>query len=149
MPESAIYRPETSHDTSEFWTRLGIPSRGASLYKSLQQGLPYSTFTRLAQATGLDKQSMASVVNIAPATLQRRIKAGHFQQDESDRLYRLAQVYYATLELFEGDTDAAQGWLHRSTRGLGDVRPIDMITTSAQTNAVLDLIGRLEHGVFA
>lgn len=149
MSELTFNPSRTLGSTGEFWRKLGIPSRGALLYKSLEQGLPYSTFTRLAKVTGLDKQSMASVVNIAPATLQRRIKAGHFQQDESDRLYRLAQVYCATLELFEGDTEAAQAWLHRPTRGLGGVRPIDMIVTSAQTNAVLDLIGRLEHGVFA
>jgi uncharacterized protein (DUF2384 family) len=34
-------------------------------------------------------------------------------------------------------------------QGLGGARPAEMIATSAGTDAVLDLIGRLEHGVFA
>ncbi|MHC9037670.1 antitoxin Xre/MbcA/ParS toxin-binding domain-containing protein [Cobetia marina] len=34
-------------------------------------------------------------------------------------------------------------------RGLGGRRPVEMVATTAGAEAVLDLIGRLEHGVFA
>lgn len=43
------------------------------------------------------------MVKIAPATLQRRVKSGHFTQNESARLYRLAQVFSSAFELFEQD----------------------------------------------
>lgn len=133
----------------DLWHILGIPSRGPDLYRALERGLPYRVYTELARITGLDKQSLAQVVDIAPATLQRRLKSGRFNQGESDRIYRLARVFSAACELFEGDADAAQQWMNRPVRGLGGARPIDMMVTSAQTAAVLDLIGRLEHGVFA
>ena len=144
----AIFHPSSSRAT-DLWTLLGIPSRGPGLYQALEEGLPYEVYAELSRVTGLDKGSLARVVDIAPATLQRRIRSGRFNQEESDRIYRLAQVFSAACELFEGDVPAAQRWLNQPVRGLGGARPVDMMVTSAETMAVLDLIGRLEHGVFA
>lgn len=57
-----------------------------------------------------------------------------------------AAVWRAATELFEGDRTAAERWLHKEAVGLGGRRPIDVMETDPQQ--VLDLIGRLEHGVF-
>ena len=148
MANFPVFEPG-AHAQTDLWYRLGIPARGLRLHQALQEGLPYRVYDQLAAATGLDKAALAKVVEIAPATLHRRLKAGRFTKDESDRLYRLAQVFSSACELFEGDAQAAREWLHRPVRGLGGARPADMIATSAQTAAVMDLIGRLEHGIFA
>ncbi len=141
------YQPELSK-RDNFWHEVGMPARGAKLYEALHQGLPYSVYNQLSSMSGLDKKELAKVTVIAPATLQRRAKAGHFNPDESDRLYRFAEVLKAAKDLFEGDMAAAKIWLSKPVRGLSNRRPVDMLATSAETEAVLDLIGRLEHGVF-
>lgn len=147
MVDVAIFEP--AHNAPHnIWQVLGIPSRGPDLYRALETGLPYRVYTDLASAIGLDRQSLAKVVDIAPATLQRRVKAGRFTQSESDRIYRLAQVFSAACDLFEGDEQGARRWINQPVKGLGGARPVDMMTTSAETTAVLDLIGRLERGVF-
>lgn len=133
----------------DFWLSLGLPSRGAKLHEALQEGLPYHIYTRLVTASGLEGKELAKYLVIPPATLQRRAKAGHFKVDEGDRLYRFAEVYKCAIDLFEGDKEQACTWLLNPVRGLGGKRPADMISTSAGAEAVLDLIGRLEHGVFA
>jgi len=148
MGHVAVFEP-ANKAPRDVWQALGIPSRGPRLHRALENGLPYQVYSDLARITGLDKQSLAKAVDIAPATMQRRIKAGRFTQSESDRIYRLAQVFSAACELFEGDTQSAQRWINQPVKGLGGARPIDMMATSAETAAVLDLIGRLEHGVFA
>ncbi len=148
MSSLPVFMP-ADQSQNDFWRRLGIPRRGQDLYAALAAGLPVRTYTELAVATGLSRQVLAAALGIAPATLQRRFKSGRFNREESDRLYRLADLFGAILELFEGDTVAAQRWLVSPVRGLGGVRPVDMVLTSAQTDAVLDLVGRLEHGVFA
>jgi len=51
--------------------------------------------------------------------------------------------------LYAGDEEAARRWLGEPSRGLGGRKPVDMLTTSAESESVLDLIGRLEHGVVA
>ncbi|MCE3028960.1 antitoxin Xre/MbcA/ParS toxin-binding domain-containing protein [Salinicola sp. DM10] len=54
-------------------------------------------------------------------------------------------VWRAALELFEGDRAAAERWLHREAKGLEGKRPVDVMQEDPRQ--VLDLIGRLEHGV--
>ena len=140
------YNPEIQ-DEFDFWRRIGMPARGAKLHDALHQGLSFSVYGKLAELAGLEKKELAKYALIAPATLQRRAKAGRFNQQESDRLYRLAELLKASVDLFEGDIDASREWLNKPALGLGGRRPIDMLATTAETEAVLDLIGRLEQGV--
>ncbi|EPG9352115.1 DUF2384 domain-containing protein [Pseudomonas aeruginosa] len=53
------------------------------------------------------------------------------------------ELWSAAVSLFEGDQEAAEDWLHHPLPALGGVPPIQ-----APLEMVLDLIGRLEHGVF-
>ncbi|MBA1245512.1 type II RES/Xre toxin-antitoxin system antitoxin [Pseudomonas japonica] len=131
------------------WYSLGIPERGEPLYRALHEGFSVSVLDHLSVAIGVAKNALASYALIPPATLQRRLKSKRFNTEESDRLYRLAQILSAAFELFEGDEVATRHWLSEPVRGLGGRRPIEMARTSAETTAVLDLIGRLEHGVIA
>jgi putative toxin-antitoxin system antitoxin component (TIGR02293 family) len=62
-------------------------------------------------------------------------------------LVALIAVFEQALYLFENDIAAATGWMSTPVRGLSSKRPLDMISTRVETNAVLDLIGRLERGV--
>ena len=48
-----------------------------------------------------------------------------------------------------GNKDDAWNWLQSPVRGLGNVAPVDLIATETGALEVTDLIGRLEHGVFA
>jgi putative toxin-antitoxin system antitoxin component (TIGR02293 family) len=142
-----VFKPTTQ--INGFWQQVGFPSRGIRLYQALHDGLPFDVYSKLAKISGLEKAELAKATVIPSATLQRRAKAGKFNRDESDRLYRFAEVYKTTLDLFEGDYGAATQWLTNPVRGLGEQRPIDMLATGAETEAVLNLIGRLEHGVFS
>jgi len=132
-----------------FWGKLGIPPRGATLHAALRKGVPYQVYVELAAMAGLEQKVLAQYVAIAPATLQRRARSGRFKTDESDRLYRFVEVLKAATDMFEGDEEAAREWMRKPVRGLGGRRPVEMVATSAEAEAVLDLIGRMEHGVFA
>lgn len=141
-----IYESEFN-ERRDVWHLIGMPARGAKLHDALHKGLSFSVYGKLAELTGLEKKDLAKCASIAPSTLQRRAKAGRFNQQESDRLYRLVELLGAAAELFEGDLDAAREWLHKPALGLGGRRPVDMLATTAETEAAMDLIGRLEHGV--
>ena len=119
------------------------------MHGELHGGFSYEVYNNLAALSGLSKKELAKVAVIAPATLQRRARAGKFNRDESDRLYRFAKILKAATDLFEGDMETARMWLRKPARGLGNRKPVDMLATSAETETVMELIGRLEHGVFA
>ncbi|MCY1538575.1 putative toxin-antitoxin system antitoxin component [compost metagenome] len=52
-------------------------------------------------------------------------------------------LWDAAVELFEGEQVAAEHWLYQPLPALGGRTPLQ-----APLQEVLDLIGRLEHGVF-
>ena len=129
------------------WKSLGLPERGRALQAAVAAGVPYRVFVRLARVTGLGEQELREVAGIARSTLQRREKEKRFNAAESDRLYRVAEVWEAALMLWNGDVGAAHAWLTQPVKGLGGERPVDLLQTTLGTQQVLDLIGRLEHGV--
>jgi putative toxin-antitoxin system antitoxin component (TIGR02293 family) len=132
----------------EFWKALGLPSGRLALHEAVKEGVPYTAYTKLAAASGLESRELARYVAISSATLRRRANAGRFKLDEGDRLYRFAAVFKSAIELFEGDRERARHWIFNPVHGLGGRRPVEMVTTTVGTKAVLDLVGQLEHGVF-
>lgn len=132
-----------------FWESVGLPPRGEKLYKAIHDGFSCDVFINLADISGLEKKQLAKITTIPPASLNRRYKQGYFTEAESDKLYRYAELYKAALDLFEGQHAKTQIWLKTPHIGLGGKKPIEMLRTSAEMEAVLELIGRLEHGVFA
>ena len=142
------YRPKPATRKDDFWRALDLPSRGAKLHETLSAGISYKVYTKLTEASGLESKELARYVGIPLATLKRRADTGYFKPAEGDRLYRFAEIYKSALDLFDNDKAKAKEWLFSPVRGLGGRRPIEMVATSAGAEAVLDLIGRLEHGVF-
>ena len=145
--QPAIYTPGSSKPT-DLLTRLGLPVRGAELHRRLHQGFDYKFSIDLLKHLQITQKEFYSILNFAPATIKRR-KGGRFTTEESDRLYRLAEIFNAAIELFEDNEEKARKWLNHPVKGLDGERPVDMAITSAETEAALDLIGRLEHGVFS
>ena len=58
-------------------------------------------------------------------------------------------VFGRALELFEGNSRAAERWLSSPKAGLGGAVLSELAKTEAGAGEVEALIGRLEHGVFS
>lgn len=54
----------------------------------------------------------------------------------------------AATDLFAGDEQSAAEWLNKPAKALNGRKPIDMKKSDAELRLVLDLIGRLQHGVY-
>jgi putative toxin-antitoxin system antitoxin component (TIGR02293 family) len=57
-------------------------------------------------------------------------------------------VISAAEELFEGDLDMAERWLSKPLPAIDNKIPFDFIDTPERAQQLLDIIGRLEHGVW-
>jgi putative toxin-antitoxin system antitoxin component (TIGR02293 family) len=135
----------------ELFRRLGLVKNRADLVKQIHRGFPVVVIEKLAEELELSQQALLKVARIAPATLTRRRNsaAGLLSPGESDRIYRIAAIYRSALQLFEGDGDAARGWLGEPAKALGGNTPLQHLDTEAGAAEVSDLIGRLEHGVYS
>jgi putative toxin-antitoxin system antitoxin component (TIGR02293 family) len=129
---------------------LGAESFGTEeVLHGVERGLPFSAFEHLQRNLALPAAAVTELVQIRPRTLTRRKEQGRFQPDESDRLLRAARLFARALELFEGDAEAARGWLAAPQPALGGAVPLAVARTEVGAREVEQLLGRLEHGVFA
>jgi len=127
---------------------LGLPSGELALHAVITNGISYAAFIRLAKLLCIDVTKLATSLSITPEALEHRKEVGRFTAEESDKIYRVICVFSATVAFFEDDHESAAIWFQSKVKGLGGNRPLDLLSTSAGGNAVIELIQRLEHGVF-
>jgi len=58
------------------------------------------------------------------------------------------ELIKAATDLFAGDEQSAAEWLSKPAKAMSGRKPIDMTNSDAEVRLALDLIGRLQHGVF-
>jgi putative toxin-antitoxin system antitoxin component (TIGR02293 family) len=113
------------------------------------EGIALPHLRALPPEHALSFERIADLIDIPRRTMTRRKREGRFLPDESDRLLRASRLLGKTLELFEGDMDAAGGWLTTAQPGLGGSVPLDIARSELGAREVERLVSRLEHGVFS
>ena len=113
----------------------------------LKQGLPADAFDKLRDRLKVSDNLLSNIVQISKRTLNRRRQDGRLKTDESERVLRIARVYDKALEVFESE-EAVEGWLKKPARGLGRKIPLEYSDTDLGAQEVVNLLGRIEHGVF-
>jgi putative toxin-antitoxin system antitoxin component (TIGR02293 family) len=141
----------TAKTESRIGKTLGLKSMDASsLIDAAAAGLSWRAVKRFLDATGLTQQELANYLGIPERTFARRREAGAFDRRESEQLLRLAEIWEAALELFDGDAARTHSWLTSKRRlSLGGARPIDYANNEFGAREVRALIGRLEDGVIS
>ncbi len=119
------------------------------LLRAVKKGLSYRTFERFRRNTSLSFERITDLIDIPRRTMTRRKREGRFLPHESDRLLRASRLFGKTLELFEGDRDAATEWLTTAQPALGGTVPLDLARSEVGAREVERLVGRLEHGAFS
>lgn len=112
-------------------------------------GLPVAALRHLLAALGLAPSGLAPVVNIHGKTLARRLEArGRLKPEESERVARLMRVFVRAVDVLQ-DEEKARQWLTRPLVVLAGKSPLSLLATEPGAREVEQVLGRLEHGVFA
>lgn len=118
------------------------------IVEQLRHGFLFDEFEALRTWLDVSDEQLANWLDISRATLHRRKKTGHFDKNESDRIARLARVFGKAFELF-GSEEAAREWLKSPAHAMSGETPIAFCDTEVGARIVEDLIGQIDHGVFA
>lgn len=130
--------------------KLGIATDDpVNTVRLVRAGFSFKILATFQKTTNLSWAELSRFVAIPQRTLTRRQSEGKLQPDESDRVLRAAKIFDMAEELLEGDTEAARKWLETPQPGLGGETPLDFASTEVGAREVENLIGRIEHGVFA
>jgi putative toxin-antitoxin system antitoxin component (TIGR02293 family) len=114
----------------------------------VREGLPYMALEAIGAHLHLSVEATAKSLGLSPRTLARRKETGLLDAVESERVVRLAEVAARAADVF-GSDESARAWLDEPNRALGGARPFAMLDTDMGAEAVRDVLGRIEHGVFS
>jgi putative toxin-antitoxin system antitoxin component (TIGR02293 family) len=115
----------------------------------IRKGLPAASLEAVSRR--MDQSAIATIesLGLAKRTIARRLHDREtLTSEESERVVRLARVLAEATKVL-GSVVKARSWLRRPNRALGGESPVHMLDTDIGTNAVLEELGRIEHGVFA
>ncbi|OLF61071.1 hypothetical protein BTN33_02535 [Aeromonas veronii] len=145
----ATYHPGSDAATGSFLLEaLGIPRDPLGAHLWIVDGVAPDIVYRLAELMKTDVGTVCQGAGISRSTLARKLRiAVPLSISQGTRVYGVAQALDAVLSLHEHDTTKAISWLSRPARGLGGIAPADVLTTQMGILAVVDLVGRIEHGV--
>lgn len=125
-----------------------LPRSALEWISLVRQGISANAIDAAVRVMEMGQTELARALDIPERTLARRKKEGTLSRDESGKLVRLARVVERAAEVFEGGP-AALDWLKRPNAALGGVSPLSLLDTDLGSVAVLNTLGRIEHGVFA
>jgi putative toxin-antitoxin system antitoxin component (TIGR02293 family) len=113
----------------------------------LRKGLAFSRFVALAERLELSQAALAELLGISETTLLRRRKEGQLTKAESNRLYRMEQVFKLACAVL-GKDERALRWFKKPALALGGALPLELADTEAGLSAIEKLLTQLEYGVY-
>jgi putative toxin-antitoxin system antitoxin component (TIGR02293 family) len=113
--------------------------------EALLKGLHKSAFDRLKTLLSISGEELSEVVNIPTRTLARR---STLKPEESERVLRVATTFQRAIEVL-GNLNKARRWFSSPKKALGEKTPLEFCNTEPGAQEVINLLGRIEHGVFS
>lgn len=145
----ANHVPTTSGSSvTDVLASLALPRNRLAAHRHIVAGVSPEVVIKLIALLGSDTRTVCAMIGIRRDALSRRISQGaHLSPAQGDRLYWVALAMEAVLSLHNGDIIKSMRWLARPAWGLGGERPAEVLTSPMGAQAVIDLAGRIEHGV--
>jgi len=145
----SVYRPNpprsSAHNLALY---LDIPSDPLGVHLWIVAGIAPDILIRLIESVRSDMKTICHLTGISRSTVNRKLRHGTpLTPVQGTRVYGVIQALDAAISLHDGDLAMAMSWLHCSAKGLGGEKPADVLATPMGVQAVVELIGRIEHGI--
>lgn len=124
---------------------LGISNQ--KIGEQIKKGLPVQAVENLEKIAGITTREMMEILAVSDRNWRRRKIGGALNLDESNTIFRTARVVSVVLGMTHGDTEKARRWMRTPRKTLGGETPIACLITDADSQAVIDLVGRIREGI--
>lgn len=116
--------------------------------KAVESGLSVATLTSFVAASGLKMADVYDVVIPARTLKHRKARKEALSPDESDKLARLIRIFDRAARVV-GDPARALHWLNKPLRRFAGRTPLHMLRTEFGARMVEEMLGQIDHGMFA
>ena len=99
-------------------------------------------------AYGIPKADMADLLGVSEKTFYNLMQKKHLDRERSDRFLFIDHILESGLEAF-GSKENLALWMKTPQPMLDNHKPLDMLTTITGANKVLQILGRIKHGITA
>lgn len=130
---------------------IGNSSNQPSDYDLLnlaRKGISKKALVSLAQKIMLTLEEIAGILHISERTLQRYTPSTLVKTEYADRAIALAKLYERGIEVL-GNQHNFDKWLRQPNYALNNQVPLKLLDTSIGFGLVLQVLGRIEYGVFS
>jgi putative toxin-antitoxin system antitoxin component (TIGR02293 family) len=114
----------------------------------VEAGVPAATMANFVAASGMQWKDIYDVVIPARTLKHRKSRKEPLTPDESDKLVRLVRVYDQAVRVLGGQKKALH-WLNEPKKRFDGRTPTQMLRTDLGSRMVEEMIGQIEHGIFA
>jgi len=123
---------------------------GAGAHALIRRGIPARallTLLRGSKNVGADEVLFALDISARTRDRLKRTPKKRLAPQQSDRLWRFAEVLAAAIEVF-GSREAAEEWLTTPAMALDRQVPLELLSTAPGAQLVEDLLTRLRFNVY-
>ena len=118
------------------------------LLQLARKGISKKSLLALARKISLTIEEVASILHISERTLQRYTPQTLIRTEYADRAIELALLYERGIEVL-GNEKAFSSWIKSPNYALGGEIPFNLLDTRIGFTMVLNILGRIEYGVFS
>ena len=120
-----------------------------SFIEVTQQGIPISIAQTVQKKMKLSNKQFGEMLNLSESTFQRRVKnKSLLSPAESERVIDFSKIIAKGMDVFEDENDF-NTWLNSPILALGSKKPLDLLTSSIGREEVLNVLFRIEHGIYS
>lgn len=113
-----------------------------------RKGVSKKSLLALAKQISFTLEELAAVLHISERTLQRYTPNTLVKTEHADRAIELARLYERGAEVLVS-SQLFNLWMRTPNRALHNEIPLNLLDTSIGFDLIIQVLGRLEYGVFS
>ncbi len=129
--------------------KRGIQVKSSRDYIDLsRKGLSFRQLKDILKFTSITMKQITEMISLSERQLARYTDEKILRTDISAHLIQIVELYKFGYEVFE-DKDKFHIWMNSEIRALGYHKPIELLDTPFGIQEIVNVLGRLEHGVYS
>lgn len=117
-------------------------------YRISRKGIKKRALLNLAANLDISIRAIAAILNVTERTLQRKGDSDLLDGTTTEQVLQIAEVFSRGNEVFGSGADFRE-WVESGNKALGGKKPMELLSSRFGAQMVLDLLGRIEQGVFS